>query len=72
MPWKVVQRGEEYCVMKENPDGSMTSVHCHPTRDKAIAQQRALYANTEKELLAIMTEARRGRGLLTRTSTDET
>src|ERR1044071_6750288 len=45
MPWKVEQRGSQYCVIKQS-DGS--TVHCHDTREKAMAQVRALYANEGK------------------------
>lgn len=68
MPWKVTQRGSQYCVMKQNPDGTETRVHCHPTRDKAIAQQRALYANEKQEDLLVETELKRGHGLLSKGS----
>lgn len=45
MPWKVEQRGSQYCVIKI-ADGSV--VHCHDTREMALAQQRALYASDAK------------------------
>jgi len=45
MPWKVEQRGQQYCVVKI-ADG--TTVHCHDTREQADAQVRALYANDAK------------------------
>jgi thioredoxin reductase len=64
MPWKVRQRGEEHCVYKQNPDGTESVVHCHPTRDKAIAHQRALYVHAEKEAVFFGSEFRRGRPLL--------
>lgn len=44
MPWKIVKRENEFCVVKKS-DGSV--VKCHPTRDKASAHLRALYANVE-------------------------
>lgn len=34
--------GDRFCVIKDD-DGSKAG--CHPTRDKANAQMRALYAN---------------------------
>lgn len=41
MPYQL----QKNCVMKKNPDGTLTTVKCHPTRDKALAHLRALYAN---------------------------
>lgn len=46
MPWKVVAKNGQYCVVKRDT-GAV--VHCHPTRKKALAQLRALYANTRYE-----------------------
>lgn len=45
MPWKVEQRGDKHCVIKQS-DGS--TVHCHDTREQAMAQLRALYASEGK------------------------
>lgn len=45
MPWTVEKRDNEFCVIKQS-DNSV--VHCHPTREKAMAQVRALYANEGK------------------------
>lgn len=45
MPWKIEKRGNQHCVIKES-DGS--TVHCHDTREEAVAQMRALYANEDK------------------------
>lgn len=42
MPWHVEERDGEYCVIKDS-DGK--SAGCHPSREKANAQMRALYAN---------------------------
>jgi hypothetical protein len=42
MPWDVVRRGEFWVVL----DKRGNVVGKHPTRQKALAQQRALYANT--------------------------
>ena len=41
MPWSVEQRGDEWCVIKES-DGSKAG--CHASKSRAVAQQRALYA----------------------------
>lgn len=45
MPWKVEMQGGKHCVIKES-DGS--TVHCHDTKEEAMAQMRALYANEGK------------------------
>ena len=45
MPYKIVKRKNQYCVQKE--DGSKT-FGCHPSKAKATAQLRALYANEGK------------------------
>lgn len=42
MPWQVKARGDEWCVFKE---GDSEPVGCHASRERALAQQRALYAN---------------------------
>jgi predicted protein tyrosine phosphatase len=48
MPWAIEHRGDEWCVVKEE-GGKVEG--CHASRDRALAQQRALYA-TEKEMTA--------------------
>lgn len=45
MPWNVVEKDGKFCVVKKM-DGSI--VHCHDTKEKAMAQMRALYANDAK------------------------
>ena len=40
MPWTIERKQDEWCVI--NPDGS--SAGCHATRERALRQQRALYA----------------------------
>lgn len=35
------------CVMKKNSDGSLSTVKCHPSREKALNHLRALYVNVE-------------------------
>jgi hypothetical protein len=42
MPYAIEHRGDEWCVIKES-DGK--SMGCHASRNQALAQQRALYAN---------------------------
>lgn len=41
MPWSIQHKGDEWCVIKDS-DGS--SAGCHATRERALKQQRALYA----------------------------
>jgi phage head maturation protease len=45
MPWRIEKRDDEFCVIKED-DGE--SEGCHPTREKAEAQLRALYASENR------------------------
>ena len=48
MPWKIQKNGDQYCVHKENADGTVGErVKCHDSEDKAKAHMRALYANVE-------------------------
>jgi hypothetical protein len=48
MPWELRKSGTRWCVFKKGTD---EKVGCHPTREKAAAQLRALYANAyEKEM----------------------
>lgn len=50
MPYKIFKEGDEYCVHKENADGSKGDrIGCHSTREKALSQQRAILANESKE-----------------------
>lgn len=46
MPWEVRQKGAQHCVVKEGGE----VVKCHPTREKALAHLRAIYANYPKKL----------------------
>jgi hypothetical protein len=45
MPWQVTKKGKEFCVEKVMGEGKTENVTCHPSRDKALAHMRALYAN---------------------------
>jgi hypothetical protein len=50
MPYQIKKDGEQYCIHKENADGTIGEVvkgHCHPTRSEAENDMRALYANVE-------------------------
>lgn len=44
MPWDVKKRGSQYCVVKQG-ESSPVPGGCHPTKEKARAHQRALYAS---------------------------
>ena len=45
MPYKVQKKGSQYCVHKENTDGSIgEEVACHDSESSANDQMRALYA----------------------------
>jgi hypothetical protein len=48
MPWKVVARDGQFCVVVSEGPKAGSQVACHPTREKALAQVRALYANTSE------------------------
>lgn len=41
-PWHIERRGSQYCVVL---DAGNETVKCHPTRARALAHMRALYAN---------------------------
>jgi F like protein len=58
MPWKVVARDDEFCVVKSDTG---ETVKCHPTEEQALAHQKALYANVDEEMTAatITAEQRR-------------
>lgn len=45
MPWSLSKKGKEFCVNKELGGGKTEQVTCHPSREKALAHMRALYAN---------------------------
>lgn len=42
MPWSIKKSGDSWCVVA---DDTGEKVKCHPTREAALAHQRALYAN---------------------------
>ena len=42
MPYEIRTKGSQFCVVKSDTD---EEVACHPTKEKATAQLRALYAN---------------------------
>lgn len=53
MPWKVFPEDDKFCVHKMNADGSKGDTipgGCHPTKEKAAAHARAMYASENKEL----------------------
>lgn len=53
MPYKVYQDGDQFCVHKMNADGSQGETipgGCHPTKEKAAAHARAMYASENKDL----------------------
>ncbi len=47
MPWNIFPKGDEFCVHKVNDVGEAVgpSLGCHPSKDEARGQMRALYAN---------------------------
>lgn len=46
MPWKIVERENEFCVIKQR-NGKTEA--CHPSKEKAMRHLRALEANTSEE-----------------------
>jgi len=44
MPWRVVQRGSQHCVIREGETDPVPG-GCHATRAEAVRHQRALYAS---------------------------
>lgn len=53
MPWKVFEENDKFCVHKMNADGSKGDTipgGCHPTKEKAAAHARAMYASENKEI----------------------
>lgn len=48
MPYEISQRGDRYCVVKQETSQSMG---CHGTRDEAVQQTRAILANEVEEAM---------------------
>lgn len=48
MPYRIQQRGEQYCVVKT--DGETETMGCHGSRREAQEQQAALYAADAEEV----------------------
>ena len=50
MPYKIFKDGDEFCVYKHDTDGNKVgdTLGCHPTREKAILQLRAVYVNAKE------------------------
>jgi hypothetical protein len=49
MPWHVVAKNGEFCVVVSEGPKKGSEVACHATREKALSQVRALYANVKSE-----------------------
>lgn len=45
MPYKVQKKGDQHCVVVSAGPKKGKEVACHATREKAVAQVKALYAN---------------------------
>jgi hypothetical protein len=54
MPYTIHKRGPKFCVVKEGGE----TIACHPTRTKAEAQLRALYASENKSFVIKGADAR--------------
>ena len=65
MPYKVVKRGDEHCVVRADTGAT---VKCHPSRAAANRHLAALYIHVEDakddQNVALRTELLRGKGLL--------
>jgi hypothetical protein len=44
VPWSIEKRGSKFCVVKQGETKPVPG-GCHPTKEKAVAHQRALYAS---------------------------
>src|SRR5574341_1246415 len=55
MPWMIVNKGEEFCVYKQDDNKRPVGdpVGCHETHDKAVTQLRALYVNVKESVQPI-------------------
>lgn len=54
MPYKIQKSGDQWCVHKENADGSVgAKVACHNEESKAKDQMQALYASEESKSLGV-------------------
>lgn len=47
MPWEIRQNGNQHCIYKQGTD---QKVACHGSHAEAMAQMRALYANTSESM----------------------
>jgi predicted metal-dependent phosphoesterase TrpH len=47
VPWHVEKRGSKFAVVKGHTGQSGAVVATHPSRERALAQLRALYANAD-------------------------
>lgn len=76
-PWGIIPQGDEFCVYRLDEEGEPVGETrgCHPTREEAVAQVQALYANVEEEgeetgkdtestdIIAALIEALEARGI---------
>lgn len=47
MPYEIVRRGSQHCVVKQ---GGSDSLGCHDSREEALEQMRAILANEMEEI----------------------
>jgi hypothetical protein len=60
VPWNIWKNGDEFCIYKENPDGSQGEAvegGCHQSRDEAERQLAALYASESKAVVAVKSDS---------------
>lgn len=67
MPWKIIQRNDEFCVFRHDEEGNAVgeALGCHPTEEAANEQLKALNANVSEmaasEMLHVqVSELRKG------------
>ncbi len=52
MPWTIIKEDKNFCIHKENEDGSAgDKVKCHSTEQEAKDHMKALYANMEGDAM---------------------
>ena len=49
MPYTIRKKDNEFCLLKVNPDDSVSQLGCHGTRGEAVDQQQAISASEGSE-----------------------
>lgn len=56
MPYKIKKKGKKFSVISE---ASGRVIGMHDSKEKAMAQMKAMYANMDKEMGSVMTSGMR-------------